>query len=486
MPRKTTVPACAEFLLGRPMAMLPEQLRARCAAMARTKISPKALTSWADAPAPNTYQATIRDGIATVRVSGYLQREYDFWMYYFGGTACAVLAKDLFTLRDDPSCRAIVLEIDSGGGDVAGTHELTQVIRSVLAVKPVVAYVAGLGCSAAYWVAAAAREIVVDPTAIVGSIGSIIGFYDFSGYEKKLGIRHITMVSSQSPRKAMDPTTPEGREDWQTVLDDLAAVFIAGVAEFRGVDEATVLAEFGEGSVFVGQAALDAGLADALGTAETVHVNLLAELDAPLATISTEEAAMAKAAIPRTRRPKAAVSPVKATADEGDPKDNETTEEPGQQQDAGAAENPPVDENDEYEEDAEDADAEASANAFAESKPAAAAVLQARGAAAERARIIAIDAVAAKVTGAKAAKLVAAAKADPNGSAASLALALVDSGAMAGSRMLSALDADEEELDAPSGAAGQDVGSGVNETVASIISLHNEHNHKRRLAAGRN
>jgi ClpP class serine protease len=177
----------------------------------------------------------------------------------------------------------------------------------------------------------------VDATAIVGSIGSIIGFYDFSGYEKKLGIRHITMVSSQSPRKAMDPTTPEGREDWQRVLDDLAAVFITGVAEFRDVDEATVLEEFGEGSVFVGQAALDAGLADALGTAETVHATLLAELDAPPATISTVEAAvMARSQVQRSARPKASVPPVQAAADEEDLKERESIEDAEPEKGAGA------------------------------------------------------------------------------------------------------------------------------------------------------
>lgn len=489
MRRKSTVPAGAEFLLGRPTAMLPDHLRALSAQLDRFQATPKALTAWADSPAPDTYTATMRDGIATVRLSGYLQRDYDWWMYYVGGTACAILAKDLTTLRDDASCRAIVLEVNSGGGDVAGTHELAQVVRSILPVKPIVAHVTGTGASAAYWVAAAAREIHVDPTAIVGSIGSIVCFYDFSGYERKLGIRRITMVSSQSPRKALDPTTKEGREDWQVMLDDLAQVFIADVAEFRGVDVDTVLEEFGEGSVFVGQAALDAGLADALGTAETVHAALLAELEAPPASVSTpQETSMAKARIARTTaRPVAARTSVKAAADEeAQDEDKETTQADESGEGTGAAEEvPPKDEGEEEKEDDEDEAASASAKAFVASQPKAAALLQAEGAAAERARLVAIDAVAAKVTGPKAAKLVAAAKADPSATAASLALQLVESGAMAGSTTLAALDADEVELDAPSGAAGQAV-EGRNAEVARITGVYADHKRSRRQAAGRN
>lgn len=267
-------------LTGVPYAIAPDHLRALGASVreATRALKPQALTAWADAPIPQTYAATVRDGIATVPVRGPLQMHWSFWCWLFGGTSCEVLAKDLVTLRDDDSVRAIVLSFDSPGGQVAGIHELARTIRAVAAVKPVVAHVAGMALSAGYWLAAAATEVIADPTALLGNIGAILGFYDTRGLERQLGVRRLTLVSSQSPRKPMDPTTAQGRADWQVVLDDLAAVFLSDVAEFRGADADAVRTQFGEGAVLVGEAAVAAGLADALGTADDVRAALLAEL----------------------------------------------------------------------------------------------------------------------------------------------------------------------------------------------------------------
>lgn len=276
MRRSNVRPSSAELLMGRPWAMIPEQLRSLRSLAA--KLGPDALTAWADARAPETYCVTMRDGIATLPIRGVLQRSFDFWCWLFGGTACELVAKDLETLRADASVRAIVLSIDSPGGEVAGIHELVSIIRAVAAEKPVVAHVAGTAASAAYWIACATREIIADRTALLGNIGAIMGFYDTRGWEQANGVERLTLVSSQSPRKTMDPTTAQGRADWQVVLDELAAVFIDDVAAGRGVTTETVLSQFGGGAVLVGQRAVDVGLADALGTADDVRAALLEEL----------------------------------------------------------------------------------------------------------------------------------------------------------------------------------------------------------------
>jgi len=67
--------------------------------------------------------------------------------------------------------QAIVLAVDSPGGEVAGANELAQLDRDAAEQKPVVAFVGGLAASAAYWLIAGATEIVASETAILGSIG---------------------------------------------------------------------------------------------------------------------------------------------------------------------------------------------------------------------------------------------------------------------------------------------------------------------------
>jgi hypothetical protein len=74
----------------------------------------------------------------------------------------------------------------------------------------------------------------------------------------------------------VDPTTERGRAKYQAQVDALAGVFVADVARYRGVSEDTVLADFGQGGVFVGQAAVDAGLVDRLGSYEGTIADLAA------------------------------------------------------------------------------------------------------------------------------------------------------------------------------------------------------------------
>lgn len=100
----------------------------------------------------------------------------------------------------DPEIDAIVLNIDSPGGTVAGTEELGATIRA--ATKPVVAFVNGMAASAAYWIASACRKIVAGTdTSIVGSIGVMCTWADMSGYYAQQGIVIRDIYAPQSGDK---------------------------------------------------------------------------------------------------------------------------------------------------------------------------------------------------------------------------------------------------------------------------------------------
>jgi ClpP class serine protease len=235
------------------------------------------LASRAGRPLDGARRATVRDGVATVPVLGPIFRYSDWFTEVCDSTTIETLAGDFHAALSDPSVRGIILEVDSPGGQSAGTGEMAGMIAEARGKKPVVAYVSDDGCSGAYWLASAAQEIVLSAQSSVGSVGAVFAVRDPS----KVSSKTIEFVSSQSPSKRPDPTTERGRSVYQQRADDLAGVFIAGVARYRGVTEEAVLADFGGGGVLMGQAAVKARMADRIGSYESVLSDLASGRIAP-------------------------------------------------------------------------------------------------------------------------------------------------------------------------------------------------------------
>ncbi len=206
-------------------------------------------------------------GVAVIPIAGFLTAR----AYWRGDRASYEwIGAQLRSALRDPMVSRIVLNVDSPGGQVAGTDALAAEIFDARESKPVHAFVQGQSASAAYWLTSAAEEVFAGRTSMLGSIGVIWTFTDWSEYDANVGIKEIDIVSSQSPDKAVDPTTRTGRAKIQATVDQLAGVFVADVARNRGVSEATVVSDFGQGWVLVGEAAVAAGLADGISTFENV------------------------------------------------------------------------------------------------------------------------------------------------------------------------------------------------------------------------
>lgn len=218
---------------------------------------------------PQTDYLEIRDGIAVVQVRGPIFRYANLFTELSGATALSVLTRDFHRAAEDPMVRAILLAVDSPGGEATDIAEFAAMVRETHETrKPVTAYVGGVGASAAYWIAAAAGEVVVSDTALLGSIGVVSTWRDSSAREAAAGIKTYEIVSSQSPQKRLDPATDEGRGAIQALVDRLATEFIAAVARYRGVGEEKVMADFGKGGLVVGVDAVAAGMADRSGSFE--------------------------------------------------------------------------------------------------------------------------------------------------------------------------------------------------------------------------
>jgi len=252
---------------------------------------------------------SMRDGgVATIEVVGPIVRRADLFSQVSGMTSIDTLAKDFGAAMDDRAVKAIVLAIDSPGGEVTGVAEFADMIRAASSPaapgggKPVVAYVGGMAASAGYWLASAAARVVCDSTALLGSIGVVQAVRDPS--RDRGGT--IEFVSSQSPHKRPDPTTGTGAAQIQNVVDAMAGVFVAAVARNRDVSEETVLADFGGGGLFVGQAAVAAGLADRVGSYESVIADLAAgrlpEKAPPASNDGTTQPALPSGSLPIAAR----------------------------------------------------------------------------------------------------------------------------------------------------------------------------------------
>lgn len=216
----------------------------------------------------DTNAVSIRDGVAVINVSGPLFRYANLMTRVCGATSYELLSQDFNKALQASDVKAILLDIDSPGGEVNGCSEVADMIFKSRETKPIIAYASGSCCSGAYWIASACDKILVADTAVLGSIGVV------SVFEKDDDDKTVEIVSSQSPNKRPDINTEAGKAKIQARVDELAEVFIAKVARNRGITAVDVVKNFGAGDVSVGQHAVRNGLADGLSSFEDIISSL--------------------------------------------------------------------------------------------------------------------------------------------------------------------------------------------------------------------
>ncbi|MBI2278301.1 MAG: S49 family peptidase [Dechloromonas sp.] len=256
-----------DLVASQPWAITPEMLQTISAIARRQNETVEAVEAKLGRPLQNARQASMRGNVAMIPVTGPIFRYANLMTETSGCTSLDVLARDLAVANSDSQVSAIILNIDSPGGQATGIAEFAQMVRE--SQKPVLAYVGGHAASAAYWIASAAREIVVSKTGMVGSIGCVLSV-DTARSQNGL----IEIVSSQSPNKRPDVMTEQGRAEIQGMVDALAQVFVDDVAIYRGVDSPTVLSDFGQGGMRLGATAVASGMADRIGSLEQILAEL--------------------------------------------------------------------------------------------------------------------------------------------------------------------------------------------------------------------
>ncbi|MBS0187107.1 MAG: S49 family peptidase [Planctomycetes bacterium] len=183
------------------------------------------------------------------------------------GMAYSQVARAVALAENDPKAKSILLDIHSPGGTVAGVQDAYAEIEKAAKAKPVLAYAHDMAASGAYWLAAAADKIVLSPSAEVGSIGVYQVHDDTS---KQLADRKINRtVISSGPHKGAGagglPLNADQLAGWQAEVNSMARAFASYVGARRGL-AGDKLNNVTDGRVFVGQDAVDLGLADGVAT----------------------------------------------------------------------------------------------------------------------------------------------------------------------------------------------------------------------------
>ena len=202
--------------------------------------------------------------VAVIPVQGAMQKR---------GGMCSQGTKDLVAMlaqaNQDADIAAIVLDIDSPGGQVDGTEEFAQAVAN--SPKPVVAFIDGMGASAAYWVASQAKAIFInsDSTAYAGSLGVLCMSVNQTAFLEKKGYQVEILRSSRAVDKArlnsVEPLDEDLRAQVTGELDQVAAAFIATVQAGRA-GKLSAKDDVFTGKVYSGAEARRVGLVDATGS----------------------------------------------------------------------------------------------------------------------------------------------------------------------------------------------------------------------------
>lgn len=174
----------------------------------------------------------------------------------------------------DASIQSIVLWVDSPGGQVDGTDNLAQEIKA--SAKPIVSFVDGMMCSAAYWLGSSSREIIVDRAnngynAMIGSIGTMASWKDMTGGFEKIGVRVHTVYATKSTEK--NRIMKDANEGNYTAvieeLDNLNETFLSAVSANRTGKINTERENVLTGKTYNAKDAIKYGLADRMGNFQT-------------------------------------------------------------------------------------------------------------------------------------------------------------------------------------------------------------------------
>ncbi len=205
------------------------------------------------------------DKIAVISLSGTITMQDSSLLS--GSTITPDLVKSYLTRAEqDKAVKAIVIRIESPGGEIAPCQEILWEIERVKETKHILVSMGGTAASGGYYISTKADKIVALPTTMTGSIGVISQIMNVEGLLEKLDIQVETFKGGKykDMYSGYREMTPEEKEIMQGMVDEYYELFIDVVAEGRGLSKDEVR-DLATGQIYTGTKAKELGLVDVLG-----------------------------------------------------------------------------------------------------------------------------------------------------------------------------------------------------------------------------
>ena len=293
----TVLPHLAARLFGVPLAIHRPKLDVILSVLG-------ARIGLADLAAPVGYTPAARalgppsGKVAVIPIHGTLVRRTSGIEAESGLASYTGIAAQLDAALASPEIAAILLDIDSPGGESGGVFDLADRIRAASEVKPVWAVANDMAFSAAYALASAATRLFVARTGGVGSIGVIAMHVDQSVKDAHDGVRYTAVFAGERKNdlNPHEPISNEAHAVLKAEVDRIYDLFVETVARHRGLDADAVRAT--EAGLFFGPDAVATGLADAVGSLD----DALTQLTQSLSPLPTQVATASQAGFLRNHQ----------------------------------------------------------------------------------------------------------------------------------------------------------------------------------------
>lgn len=249
---------------------------------------------------PQPPMPSKRGAVAVLPLRGVIAHRMGTMEESSGGMSAERFTAMVKAATAEESIGAIVIDVDSPGGTIAGVPEAADAVFAARESKRVVAVANATMASAAYWIASQAHEIVAIPSALDRSIGSIGVFtvhQDLSAHLEKEGVK-VTLIKAGKHKAEANPFEPlsdDLKAEIQASVDAAYASFLSAVARGRGVSASAVKGGYGEGRALSAVDAKAVGLIDRIATMEDVLGGLVGRRQSAgmRAALAEDDAALA-------------------------------------------------------------------------------------------------------------------------------------------------------------------------------------------------
>lgn len=204
--------------------------------------------------------------VALIEISGVIQESLPS---VGRGVPASAIRREIERATDDPDVKAILLRLETPGGEVGASDMIYETVRRAAETKKVLAWFGSIATSGGYYVASAADEIMSTPLSATGSIGVILVLLNYRDLLDKVGVEPLLFTSGaykdlySGLRDA--PLSDEERGMIQERIDEAHGRFVSVVARGRAITEETLRTRIADGRIFTGEQARGLQLVDRIG-----------------------------------------------------------------------------------------------------------------------------------------------------------------------------------------------------------------------------